>query len=212
MIEDDGEIAELLSLYLNQFGFQLENFQDPIDGVEEVKKGSYQLLILDLSLPNLDGIEVLQKIRKFSDIPIIISSARGSVTDKVKGLQLGADDYLPKPYEPIELVARVNAILKRSGKVEKSVFRVDGERLEIYQKGEILNLTRAEFEVLKALLESDGKVLSREDIATSSPSIRWDSVDRTIDVIISRIRHKIGDTPKSPKYIRSIRGEGYQLI
>jgi two-component system OmpR family response regulator len=218
MIEDDEEISELLSIYLQQFGYEIESFPNPLEGLEALKKFDYQLLILDLSLPEIDGLELLKKIREFSNIPLIISSARGSVKDKVTGLNLGADDYIPKPYEPIELVARISAILKRSlttdskSENSESQFFIDLERFEISHNGDVLHLTMAEFEVLKLFLENRGRVLSRDFILENVPSLGWDSVDRTVDVIISRIRHKIGDTPKSPKYIRSVRGAGYQFI
>jgi two-component system OmpR family response regulator len=223
LIEDDEEIIELLSIYLQQFGFIIESFTTPSSGLEALKRegSSFQLVILDLSLPEIDGLELLKLIRKFSKIPLIISSARGSVRDKVTGLNLGADDYIPKPYEPIELIARINAILKRSSssqneseKDEETIgdFSIDKNQFKIYQNGEALNLTMAEFEVLKLFLKSRGKVLSRDLILDTVPSLGWDSVDRTVDVIISRIRHKIGDNPKSPKYIKSVRGAGYQFM
>jgi two-component system OmpR family response regulator len=217
MVEDDEEIAQLLSIYLQQFGFSIENFTSPMEGLEALKNGSFDLLILDLSLPQIDGLELLKEIRYFSNIPVIISSARGSVTDKVSGLELGADDYLPKPYEPIELVARIKAVLKRSWKETQPIedfgeFSIDLEKFEIRANGELLHLTKGEFEVLKYMLESRGKVLSREAIAENADSIHWDSVDRTVDVIVSRVRTKLGDTPKNPKYIRSVRGVGYQFL
>jgi len=220
MIEDDEEIGQLLSTYLQQFDFNVESKTDPIDGLEALKSGNFNLLILDLSLPKIDGIELLTEIRKFSNIPIIISSARNSVADKVNGLNLGADDYIPKPYEPIELVARIKAVLKRINNSNSSQehiekfdeFEIDNNKFEIFQNGKKLDLTMAEFEVLKMLLKHRGVAFSREMIADEASSIHWDSVDRTIDVIISRIRHKIGDNPKKPKYIKSIRGVGYKFL
>jgi two-component system OmpR family response regulator len=215
MIEDDEEIAELLGIYLEQFNFQIENYIDPIEGLEVLKKENFDLLILDLSLPNLDGIDLLKKLREFSKIPVIISSARGSVSDKVNGLNLGADDYIPKPYEPIELVARIKAVLKRiSSNAEENFgeFKIDRDRVEIWKNGNKLQLTMAEYEVLKLFLENRETVLSRERIAEESSSIRWDSIDRTIDVIVSRLRHKIEENVKKPKYIKSIRGVGYKFV
>ncbi len=219
MVEDDEEIAELLLLYLQQFGYSAENFSNPLNGLEALKKNSYSLLILDLSLPKIDGIELLKEIRKFSTIPIIISSARGSVRDKVEGLNLGADDYLPKPYEPIELIARIGAILKRTSSPTKAInnlssnnlrFKIDDHR--IFKDGEAINLTGAELEVMKLFITNSGKILSRDEILDSVKSMSWNSVDRTVDVIVSRIRHKIGDNPKTPEFIQSIRGVGYQFI
>jgi two-component system OmpR family response regulator len=211
MIEDDEEIAELLALYLQQFGFQIENYINPNIGIEKIRDSNFELLILDLSLPNLDGLEVLKIIREFSDIPIIISSARGSVSDKVKGLNSGADDYLPKPYEPIELIARVKAVLKRVTKTKiHQGFFINKERLEISKNGKILELTKAEFEILKLFVENQGKIFSRDQILENTSSMEWSSVDRSVDVLISRIRNKIGDSDKN--YIKSVRGFGYKFI
>jgi two-component system OmpR family response regulator len=214
IIEDDEELSELLSLYLQQFNFRVTEFSDPREGLRELKSGAFDLLILDLSLPHIDGIELLKELREFSQIPVIISSARGSVIDKVKGLDLGADDYLPKPYEPVELIARVKAILKRVTPPPQlqSDFVIDSDRGEILFNGELLQLTGAEYQTLKLLLESRGKILSREMIADSVSSIQWDSTYRSVDVIISRIRHKIGETPREPKYLKSVRGVGYKLV
>lgn len=213
MIEDDEEIAELLALYLHQFNFQIENYTNPNIGIEKIRKSNFELLILDLSLPDIDGLEVLKIIREFSNIPIIISSARGSVSDKVKGLNLGADDYLPKPYEPIELVARVKAVLKRVIKVKSKVperFYIDKDRFEISKNGKILELTKAEFEILKLFLENKGEIFSRDQILESTSSMEWSSVDRSVDVLISRIRNKIGDVNKN--CIKSVRGFGYKFV
>jgi two-component system OmpR family response regulator len=215
MIEDDEEISELLTIYLEQFNFEVESFTDPEQGLEILRREEFSLLILDLSLPKIDGIELLKQLRAFSQIPVIISSARGSVSDKVNGLSLGADDYIPKPYEPIELVARIKAILKRftvtEFKESFGEFQLDRDKMEILQGEKKLELTKAEYETLKYFLENRDVVLSRERIAEDVESIHWDSVDRTIDVIVSRIRQKIGDSSKSPKYIRSVRGVGYKF-
>ncbi len=217
MIEDDEEIAELLLLYLQQFGYSAENFSNPLNGLKALQSNSYSLLILDLSLPKIDGLELLKEIRKFSNIPIIISSARGSVRDKVEGLNLGADDYLPKPYEPIELIARIKAILKRMSNNEINKFNsyvpfftIDSNR--IFKNGEYINLTGAEYEIMKIFIENSGKILSRDEILDQAKSISWDSIDRTIDVIVSRIRHKIENNPRTPEYILSIRGVGYKFV
>jgi two-component system OmpR family response regulator len=215
MIEDDEEISELLTIYLQQFNFEVESYADPEQGLEILRREEFSLLILDLSLPKIDGIELLKQLRAFSQIPVIISSARGSVSDKVNGLSLGADDYIPKPYEPIELVARIKAILKRFTTVEFKEsfgeFQLNRDKMEILQGEKKLELTKAEYETLKYFLENRDVVLSRERIAEDVESIHWDSVDRTIDVIVSRIRQKIGDSSKSPKYIRSVRGVGYKF-
>jgi two-component system OmpR family response regulator len=148
-------------------------------------------------------------------IPIIISSARGDTSDKVVGLELGADDYIAKPYEPGELVARIQAVLRRYRKAQEErseEFRVDRDKMLIYKGGEVLDLTVAEYEVLALLIENRSRVLSRDYILENTSSMHWDSIDRSVDVIISRIRKKLGDEPKSPKYIKSVRGIGYKFV
>jgi len=214
IIEDDEELSELLSLYLHKFNFSTTQFSDPRSVIDSLKESNFNLIILDLSLPFIDGIDLLKEIRKFSEIPVIISSARGSVDDKVNGLSLGADDYIPKPYEPIELVARVKAVLKRVEKSEpkNSDFTIDISKRVILKEGKSIELTKAEFDVLKLLLENRGQIFSRDMISDAVTSIQWDSVDRTIDVLISRIRQKIGDNSRNPKYIKSVRGVGYQFL
>jgi two-component system OmpR family response regulator len=179
-----------------------------------VRINKYDALILDLTLPGMDGLEILKKIREFSDIPIIISSARSDLSDKVLGLELGADDYLPKPYDPKELEARLKAITRRSKQKEesKSDFMIYKNRKEIAYKGSILHLTPAEFEVLSFLIEHPNQPIDREELLYSCESLSENASEKTIDVIISRIRHKLGEDPKKPKHIVSVRGVGYKFV
>jgi len=164
-------------------------------------------------LPDMDGLEVCKRLREYCDLPIIISSARSDLNDKVIGLELGADDYLPKPYEPRELVARIQSLLRRTqGKIlhtAEDSFRIDEQG--IFKSGEPLSLTRAEFELLSLLIKHSGHIISRDFIANNVPSIGWESSERSIDVLISRIRQKIESDPKHPTLIRSVRGMGYQF-
>ncbi len=217
MIEDDLEIAELLSEYLFAYDMQISNYDSPIVGISALSVALYDLVILDLSLPELDGIEVCKAIRRKSDIPIIISSARSDIEDKALCFNIGADDYLPKPYNPQELVLRINSLLKRNKvstnilSAKQKVFTVQSERMEIWQNNQLLCLTNAEFHIMEFLIKKYGLVVSREEILVGVESIKYESSYKSIDVLIGRLRAKIEENPKQPKYIVSIRGIGYKL-
>ena len=212
MIEDDAEFAELLSEYLAQYDIKITNFEDPYLGLSAgVKK--YDLLILDLTLPGMDGLEVCEEVVRKYDIPIIISSARSDINDKVKGFDIGADDYLPKPYDPKEMYARITSLLRRYEKsknsklsIPKSDFELRGDT--IYFKTQALHLTPAEFEVLNLLVKHQGITQSREQIINTSGNMSIDSQGKSLDVIISKIRTKLGDN----KRIQAVRGIGYKLV
>jgi len=212
MIEDDPEFAELLSEYLAQFDIKVTNFEDPFLGLSAgVKK--YDLMILDLTLPGMDGLEVCEEVVRKYNMPVIISSARSDINDKVKSFELGAYDYLPKPYDPKEMYARIMSILKRleSGadsrsNISKSDFETKGDT--IYFKGNALQLTPAEFEVLTLLVKHQGMTQSREQIINTSGTMSIDSQGKSLDVIISKIRTKLGDN----KRIQAVRGVGYKLV
>jgi len=209
MIEDDPEFAEILSEYLAQFDMKVTNYEDPFLGLSAgVEK--YDLIILDLTLPGMDGLEACEELGRKYNIPIIISSARSDITDKVESLRLGADDYLPKPYDPKELHARILSLLRRYNKEGKnsepqSDFVTKGDT--IYYKGNALQLTPAEFEILTQLVAKQGIALSREQLINASTTMS-DSAQKSLDVIISKIRAKLGD----PKMIQAVRGIGYKLI
>lgn len=215
MIEDDLEMAQLIKDYLKKYSIQVTNYPSPLLGLNSLERNQYLLVILDLTLPGMDGLEVCKTIRDKYDIPIIITSARKETSDRVLGLGLGADDYLSKPYDPRELVARIQSILRRYQKKQHQTvfgdFKIDNEMMQIYKNNKPLTLSRAEYEILKLLIKS-GNVISREYILDNIDVIDYDSSERSIDVIISRIRHKIGDNPKNPKYIQSIRSVGYKFI
>jgi two-component system OmpR family response regulator len=209
MIEDDPEFAEILSEYLAQFDMKVTNYEDPFLGLSAgVEK--YDLIILDLTLPGMDGLEACEELGRKYNIPIIISSARSDISDKVESLRLGADDYLPKPYDPKELHARILSLLRRYNKEGRnsepqSDFVTKGDT--IYYKGNALQLTPAEFEILTQLVDKQGIALSREQLINASTTMS-DSAQKSLDVIISKIRAKLGDS----KMIQAVRGVGYKLI
>ncbi len=219
MIEDDTEIAELLGDFLAEHDINLTNYESPELGMSALNIKKYDLLILDLSLPELDGTEVCKLIRKKSDIPIIISSARNDIDDKTICFSHGADDYIPKPYNPKELVLRINSILKRhhtdtqtTKNETPKTFTIDHDRLEIYKSGELVNFTNAEYHIMEYFIKKAGFSVNREELLLNVDSIKYESSLKSIDVLIGRIRAKIEDNPKQPKHIISIRGVGYKLI
>ncbi len=222
MIEDDGELAEILTEYLAQFEIEITNVEDPFLGLSTLDTGDFDLVILDLTLPGYDGLDVCKDIRKRYNIPIIISSARHDITDKVEALERGADDYMPKPYNPRELEARIKSLLRRDNqdfkagvspkqKVIKKDIVVFEEQQIIKHNDEELSLTKAEYGILAYLLKKEGNVVSREELIYNVEAISEDSTNKSIDVIIGRIRTKLNEVPKNPKYIHSIRGIGYKL-
>ena len=214
MIEDDPEFSEFLGEYLAKYNMEITNYEDPFLGLS-AGISKFDILILDLTLPGIDGLEVCEKISKSYDIPIIISSARGDVTDKIMGLQIGADYYLPKPYDPKEMYAVILSLLRRSKKGSKneqedSLFLHEESKMQISFNNEVLNLTHAEYEVLSLLISKKNAIVSREEIVSKSESLT-DSYSKSLDVIIGRLRTKLNDNPKKPQYIHSIRGLGYKL-
>jgi len=217
MVEDDAQITELLEAYLGRYGLEMMSVDRPSVALDKLHTEQYDLALLDLGLPEMDGLELCKILKeRYPHMPVIISTARHDVSDKVVAFEIGADDYIAKPYDPRELVARIQMILKRYAHIlepdEDSLFAVDPVKMQITQKGKVLDLTQAEYEIFALLLQKRHQVVSREFIAGSIDAMRWESSDRSIDVIVSRIRHKIGDDPKDPRYIRSVRGVGYKYI
>jgi len=219
MIEDDAEFAQILSEYLISFNIKVTNYEDPYLGLSAGLK-NFDLVILDLTLPGMDGLEVCREIREKHNIPIIISSARSDISDKVVGLQIGADDYLPKPYDPKEMHARIMSLIRRYKKTNEivieepiadSLFKIDERRHEIYYNNEALALTPAEYEILSYLIKQHSFSVSREQLVYNCKSLK-DKDSKSLDVIIGRLRTKINDSSKAPKHIFSVRGIGYKLL
>ncbi len=214
IIEDDPELAMVLSSYLQKYGMEVTTVEEPYLGLSTLTQQEFDLVILDLTLPGMDGLEVIEKIREKSQIPIIISSARDDITDKVIGMEKGADDYMPKPYDPRELVTRIKTILRRTGATKKSevpIFNLNRDGRVIYFKDIPLDLTAAEFDVLSMLIQHINSSVSREQLLYESEHIDDESSIKNIDVIISRIRKKIDKIDPEHSYIKPVRGIGYLL-
>jgi len=218
MIEDDTELAQILTQYLSKYNISVANFEDPFLVLSAIRLGEFDLVILDLTLPGLDGLEVCKEIVSKYELPIIISSARSDITDKVIALELGADDYLPKPYDPRELEVRIKSILRRfnkslesNHKQKKEIFVLDEEKKEISKNAQALNFTFAEYQIMSLFCKNKASVISRFDILENS-ELNADSEGGSIAVLINRIRSKIEDDPKNPKYLLTIRGMGYKLV
>ena len=214
IIDDDEKLAEPLQLYLSRFDFTLESKTDPLDAIARLNQEAFDLVILDVMLPQIDGFETCRRIRQFSDIPIIMLTGRGDVMDRVVGLEMGADDYLPKPFEPRELVARIQNILKRSIDSRQANFyqigdlTVDLNRKLVEKDGRTLNITSNELALLTLLIQNQDKVFSRDEIMHELRGIDADIYSRAIDVLISRLRQKL----ERAELIRTVRGSGYQFV
>ncbi len=215
IVEDDLEMQKLLVEYLKKNGMEavaIESSNKVLKMLES--KEIFHLAVLDIMLPEMDGLELCKKIRQKSDIPIIMSSARGDIGSKILGFERGADDYLAKSYEPIELVARINALLKRYSTNQIVCYgdlEVDNNKRKVTLGGYSIDLTPAEFEILSLLLSNKGKPYSRESLSQAISSIAPDSSLRSIDTHIRNLRAKLGDDAKEPKYIQSIWGIGYKF-
>ena len=210
-------MALILTNYLTKYDMEVIGAEDPYIGLSLLTQHSFDLIILDLTLPGMDGLEVIPKIREISNIPIIISSARDDITDKVIGLERGADDYMPKPYDPRELVTRIKTILRRThtiaekDKKENEIFIADIKAHTISFKDHFLDLTAAEYDILSMLIQHKNGSVSREQLLYESEHIDDDSSIKNIDVMISRIRQKLSKIDPDHIYIKPIRGVGYLL-
>ncbi len=214
IIDDDRKLAGMLTEYLEARGYSVLARHDGTSGLAAVRAGAIDAVVLDLTLPDLDGLEVCRRLRATSDVPIVMLTARGEPTDRVVGLELGADDYLPKPFDPRELLARLRAILRRRTPRTSSVRRfgrleIHPEAREVRKDGIVRPLTSYQFDLLLALADSAGRAVSREVLLDRVRGENLEAFDRSIDVHISRIRAAIEDDPKQPKRILTLRGVGY---
>jgi two-component system response regulator CpxR len=218
VIDDDVELCGLVTEYLAPEGFQVEAVHQGNRGLERALNGEHALVVLDVMLPNLNGFEVLRRIRDKSRVPVLLLTARGEDVDRIVGLEIGADDYLPKPFNPRELVARIRAILRRtksgSGIAPEQVLRVSDIELDpgtrtVRQNGRPVDLTSVEFNLLHALLREAGRVVPRERLVDVVLSRKFSPFDRSIDMHVSKIRKKLGDSEGGTDHIKTVRGVGY---
>ena len=219
IIDDDRKHSELLSEYFKRFGIKLICAFDAEEGFRKLSVEDPDLLLLDVMLPGKDGFEICREVRKTSNIPIIMLTARGDVIDRVSGLELGADDYIGKPFEPRELVARVQATLRRaesatssSGTLKFDGIEIDADARSVTVDSESVTLTSMEFELLLILARRHGKKLSRDDILGELRGIDAAILTRSVDIMVSRLRQKLGDSAKPPRFIQTIWGRGYSFI
>jgi DNA-binding response OmpR family regulator len=224
VVDDDAKIVQLVRTYLERDGFRVSTASDGAQALASFRASRPSLIVLDLMLPELDGLEVCRLVRAESDVPIIMLSARSSVADRIHGIAEGADDYLPKPFSPAELVARVKAIVRRgpgrdlappggvAGQLRHLDLTIDLDRFEARRGDELLPLTTTEFRLLATLVQAAGRVLTREQLLDALYGSDEEAVlDRTVDVHVGRLRDKLSDSAEVPRYIATVRGVGYRV-
>jgi len=218
IVDDDKKLNKLLKDYLTPFGFEVLAAERPEEGLRYLKTHSPELVILDIMLPGMNGFELCKLIRQDHTVPIVMLTARGEVTDRVVGLELGADDYLAKPFDPRELVARIQAVLRRSAETPRTQVRsfgrlsIDSGRRTAFLDEQPLSLTTNEFAALVLLTRHAGKVLDRDQILQELRGIDSEAFNRSVDITISRLRQKLGDDPKDPSFIKTVWGTGYVFV
>jgi DNA-binding response OmpR family regulator len=219
IVEDDNKTASLISLYLKREGYETAVAVDGVEALKLVRQESPAIVILDLMLPMLDGLEVCRRIREFSDVPILMLTARGEEFDKVLGLTIGADDYVVKPFSPRELVARVKALLRRTGvaagdrsaRLKVGTLALDTHKHEVTVDDRRIVLTPSEFKLLRLLMNAPGRLFTREQLLDALYPLGEQVVDRVVDVHIGKLRQKLEQDPSNPRHILTVRGFGYLL-
>ncbi len=219
IIDDDVQLTELLIEFLGSYKYKIIAKHTPEEGLEYLGKKEANVIILDIMLPGMDGFQVLRKIRENLATPVIMLTARGEVTDRIVGLELGADDYLPKPFEPRELLARIQSILRRTHSlaaiIENVHFKglsIDKNKQEVLLDKKLISLSTTEYEALILFIENSSETLDREFLVENLRGISWQSYDRSVDVLVSRLRGKLGETPNNTRFIKTIHGVGYKFI
>ncbi|MGB5249694.1 MAG: response regulator transcription factor [Gammaproteobacteria bacterium] len=220
LIDDDERHSELLKTFLQRYGIELDCAPEAGAGLAKLTSNPPDLLLLDVMLPGKDGFEICREVRKTSDIPIVMLTARGDVIDRVSGLELGADDYIGKPFEPRELVARIQTILRRVGSsstrdpdtLKFQGISIDTSARTVEVEDEIVELTSMEYELLCLLARNAGKKMSRDEILSELRGIDAQIQTRSVDIMVSRVRQKIGDSAKPPRFIQTVWGRGYVFV
>ena len=220
LIDDDEKLGELLKAYFQRFDMQLDNAVRPSEGLMKIQRDKPDLVILDGMLPEQDGFDVCRTIRKTSSIPVVMLTARGDVTDRIVGLEIGADDYLSKPFEPRELVVRIQNVLRRSRAAEAEndatlrfgSLLVDTERRTAELDGNPLDLTTMEYQLLVLFASNPGRTFNRDEILNELRGIDAQLFSRSVDILVSRLRQKLGDTSRQPRFIKTVWGTGYAFV
>lgn len=220
LIDDDEKLGELLKAYFQRFDMQLDNAVRPSEGLMKIQRDKPDLVILDGMLPEQDGFDVCRTIRKTSSIPVVMLTARGDVTDRIVGLEIGADDYLSKPFEPRELVVRIQSVLRRSKAAEAEngttlrfgTLLVDTERRTAELDGNVLDLTTMEYQLLVLFASNPGRTFNRDEILNELRGIDAQLFSRSVDILVSRLRQKLGDTSRQPRFIKTVWGTGYAFV
>ncbi|MBN2808584.1 MAG: response regulator transcription factor [Deltaproteobacteria bacterium] len=229
LIDDDEKLCRLIRGYLEPMGFTVELAHSGQAGLESALQGSFDAILLDVMLPEIDGFEVLRQLRRHSQVPVLMFTARGDETDRIVGLEMGADDYLPKTFSSRELLARLRAVIRRSrmvengtsevvaaegcaGKIRIADLVIDADTRSVNQGEELLALTAIEFDLLMAMVENKGRILSRDRLLDIVAGRDYTVFDRSIDVHISSLRRKLNDNPKAPRYIKTVRSAGYMFL